>query len=146
MLGVPALCAALGACSLLAPKFERPAVSVAGVEMVGGNMFQQTIRVTLAIHNPNDRALPVTSLHADLQVAGETIASGASSGAFVVPAGGDARCEIMVSANIALALVALAGQKNPQGAVQYELNGVVNIDLPLLRSQSFHEHGSFALP
>jgi len=141
-----AMCGLLGACSVFGPKLERPDLSVVGIEMLGGNLFQQNLRLTLKIHNPNERALPVSGLHADLQIGGETIATGDSSRAFVVPANGDAECEVLISANAALGLLKLANQRDKlTGAVEYDLSGVVNIDLPLLRSLPFHQHGSFSL-
>src|SRR5579872_2945941 len=57
-----ALTLALGACSLFTPKFERPTVTVIGIEMRGGNLLQQKFAVKLNIQNPNDRALPVHGL------------------------------------------------------------------------------------
>ena len=54
--------------------------------MRGGNLLQQNFAVKLKIQNPNDRALPVSGLHAELNVGGEQIASGVSNRAFVVPA------------------------------------------------------------
>jgi LEA14-like dessication related protein len=142
-----AICGLLSACSVLAPQFTRPDLSVVGIDMLGGNLFQQNLRLTLKIHNPNERALPVSGLQVDLQIGGETIATGVSSRAFVVPANGDAECEVLINANAALGLLKLANQRDkPNGAVEYDLSGVVNIDLPLMRSLPFHQHGSFSLP
>jgi len=135
----------LAACTLVGPKFVKPDLTVAGVQLLGGNFLQQNIRLTLNIHNPNARALPVSALSADLQVGGETIARGVSSGAFVVPAEGDATCDVLVTANLAAALLHLANADQRSGAIDYDLSGVVKFDLPLLRSFPFHQHGSFSL-
>ena len=69
-----ALC--LAACSLVTPKFNRPNVSVVAIEMRGGNLLQQNFAVKLNVQNPNDRALPVSGLHVELNVGGERVASG----------------------------------------------------------------------
>jgi LEA14-like dessication related protein len=136
----------LAACAVLAPKFEKPNLSVVNLEMLNGNFFQQNFRVTFKIQNPNDRALPVKGLHADLHVGGETIASGVSSQAFVLPAFGEAQFDMLVTANLAMSLLKLAGKVDGRnGAVDYDLTGAVNIDLPLLRDLPFHQSGSFAL-
>jgi hypothetical protein len=85
-------------------------------------------------------------LHADLHVGGETIASGVSSQAFVLPAFGEAQFDMLVTANLAMSLLKLAGKVDGRnGAVDYDLTGAVNIDLPLLRDLPFHQSGSFAL-
>jgi LEA14-like dessication related protein len=136
----------LAACAVLAPKFEKPNLSVVNLEMLNGNFFQQNFRVTFKIQNPNDRVLPVKGLHADLHVGGETIASGVSSQAFVLPAFGEAQFDMLVTANLAMSLLKLAGKVDGRnGAVDYDLTGAVNIDLPLLRDLPFHQSGSFAL-
>jgi len=61
-----ALALSLGACSLLAPQFNRPNVSVVSVELRGGNLLQQNFAVKLHIQNPNNRSLPVSGLHVAL--------------------------------------------------------------------------------
>jgi LEA14-like dessication related protein len=134
------------ACSLLAPKFERPTLSVASVEMVNGNLFQQNFLVTFDIQNPNDRALPVTSLHAELNVGGEKFASGVTNRAFVVPAHGATQFDMTITANMALALVKL-GQKSGQhpDSIDYDMTGGASIDLPFMRDLPFHQSGSFPL-
>jgi len=77
-----ALLLCVAACT---PKFERPIITVASIEMQHGNLLQQEFQVKFHIQNPNDRALPVKGLHADLSIGGEAIASGVSNRAFVVP-------------------------------------------------------------
>ena len=61
----------LAACSLVAPKFNRPNVSVVNVEMRGGNLWEQNFTVKLNVQKPNDRALPVSGLHVELNAGGE---------------------------------------------------------------------------
>lgn len=138
--------AALGACSLVTPKFTRPNVSVVSIEMRGGNLLQQNFAVKLDIQNPNDRALPVTGLHVELNVGGERIASGVSDRAFVVPALGDTEFDMTVKANAALALMKLAAKMDQHSdSIDYDLTGAASIDLPFLRDLPFHQSGSFPL-
>ncbi len=141
------LCALLlPACALLAPHFQKPDLSVVGIEMLGGNLFQQNLRITLKIHNPNARPLPIDSLTADLRVGGEPIASGATNRAFVVPANGDTEFDLMVTANLASGVVKLAQLMNDRSApIDYELTGVVHLDVPLFRSLPFDQRGSFSI-
>jgi LEA14-like dessication related protein len=137
------LASVLAAC---APKLQRPDLSVISVEMLNGNVLQQNFRVRLSIQNPNDRTLPVEGVQATLHVNGEQIASGVSSGAFVVPAFGQSEFDMLISANMAVGLLKIVGGMNQQtGAIDYELTGVVSMDLPWLRSLAFDQHGSFSL-
>jgi len=132
----------LAACT---PHFEKPTVSVVGVRLQGGNLFQQNFLVTLKVHNPNNRVLPVSRLSADLRTDGEAIASGESNGAFKVPALGDADFDVSVKANMALLLVQLAKRHDDRSdQIDYDVTGVVSLDLPFLRSLPFHQNGAFS--
>jgi LEA14-like dessication related protein len=141
---VMALC--LAACSILSPKFAKPDLSVVSIEMLNGNLLQQNFQVKFRIQNPNDRALPVSGLHAELNVGGEQIASGASQKAFVVPAHGDIQFDMAITANMALGLLKLANSVNQHSdSIDYDLTGVVTVDLPFLGDVPFHQNGSFSL-
>jgi LEA14-like dessication related protein len=142
----PFFAAWIAACSLVAPHFERPVLSVAGIELVGGNLLQQNFLVKFMVQNPNDRALPVTSLHAELNVLGERVASGVSNRAFVVPAQGTSEFDMTISANLALVLFKLKENTDKHSDdIDYELTGAANIDLPFLREVPFQQRGAFSL-
>jgi LEA14-like dessication related protein len=133
------------ACALVAPKFERPDIAVAGIELVGGNLLQQNFLVKLTVQNPNDRALPVTGLHAELTVSGERLATGVSDQPFVVPAHGSAQFDLAITANVALALLKLSQRSDGQPAsIDYEVTGVASLDLPFMHQLPFHQKGAFA--
>ena len=140
------LALSLGACSAMAPKFNRPSVSVVSVQMRGGNLLQQNFAVKLNIRNPNDRVLPVSGLHLSLSTDGEEIASGASDHAFVVPAFGDSEFDMTIKANMALAAIKLANKMNQHAdSIDYDVNGTASLDLPFLHDLPFHQTGSFSL-
>jgi LEA14-like dessication related protein len=144
MVAAGALC--LVACSLVSPQFTRPNISVVSVEMRSGNLLQQNFAVKLNIQNPNDRALPVSGLHVELNVGGEQIASGVSDRAIVVPALGESEFDMTIKANMALALLKLANKMDQQSdSIDYDLTGAASIDLPFLRDLPFHQSGSFSL-
>ena len=146
MLLVLALAAGAAACSLVAPHFEKPTLTVASIELTGGNLLQQNFRVKFDVQNPNDRALPVSGLHAELSVLGERIASGVSDRAFVVPAQGTAQFDMTITANMALALLKLSGRSDrPANSIDYDMTGAVHVDLPLIGEVPFHRSGSFSL-
>lgn len=126
-----------------APKFERPILTVSSVELQSGNLFHQSFLVKFQVQNPNDRQLPVQGLHADLDVGGQRIASGASNRAFVVPPMGQSEFDMTITANVAAALLQLANQH--ADTIDYELSGSANLDLPFLREVPFHQAGSFSL-
>jgi LEA14-like dessication related protein len=136
----------LAGCSLVTPRFERPTLSVVGIEWLGGNLLQQNFRVKFNIQNPNDRALPVSGLHATLTVGGEPIAQGQNDRAFVVAAHGNSEFDMLVTANAAMALLQLANRRDQHADnIDYEVSGEASIDLPFLRNLPFHQNGSFSL-
>jgi LEA14-like dessication related protein len=141
-----ALALALAACSVLAPKFNRPNVTVVSIELRSGNLLQQNFALKLNIQNPNDRTLPVAGMHVELNVGGEQIASGVSDHAVVVPAHGDTDFDMTIKANVALALLKLADKMNQHSnSIDYDLTGAASVDLPFLRDLPFHQTGSFPL-
>ena len=136
----------MGACSAMAPKFNRPTVSVVSVEMRGGNLLQQNFAVKLSIRNPNDRALPVSGLHLSLSTGGEEIASGVNDRAFVVPAFGDSEFDMTIKANMALALLKLAGKMDQHAdSIDYDISGSASLDLPFMHDLPFHQTGTFSI-
>ena len=137
------VCVVLSAC---APKLTPPNVSVLSVEMQGGNLMQQNFGVKLNVQNPNDRALPIKSLHAELSVGGDQIATAVSDHSFVVPPLGESEFDMTVKANLALALLKLGLKMDQhQESIDYEVKGGVNVDLPLIPEVPFHQTGSFSL-
>jgi LEA14-like dessication related protein len=136
----------LAACSAMAPKFNRPSVSVVSVQMRGGNLLQQNFAVKLSVRNPNDRALPVSGLRLTLSTGGEEIARGASDHAFVVPAFGDSEFDMTIKANMALAVLKLANKMDQHAdSIDYDVSGTASLDLPFLHELPFHQTGSFSL-
>ena len=130
----------------MAPKFNRPNVTVISIQMRSGNLLQQNFAVKLNIQNPNDRALPVRGLHTELSVGGQQIASGVSDRAVIVPAFGESEFDMTITANLAVALLKLADKANQHAdSIHYDLSGEANIDLPFLRNLPFHQSGSFKL-
>ena len=137
---------ALAACSLVAPKFDRPNISVVSIELRSGNLLQQNFAVKLNVQNPNARALPVSGLHVHLNVGGVEVASGVSDHAVIVPPMGESEFDMTIKASVALALMQLAGKVDQHtDSIDYDLTGSASIDLPFLRDLPFHQTGSFSL-
>ena len=136
----------LSACSLVRPHFEQPTVRVVAIELRGGNLLQQNFAVKLNVQNPNDRALPVRELTFALKVDGVDVASGLSEQAFVVPALGDTDFSMNISANLAFAVLKLAGKRQQQAdSLAYELTGTARVDVPFMSQIGFHQNGLLPL-
>jgi LEA14-like dessication related protein len=144
---LPFLTAWTAACSLMAPHFEQPILSVVGIELVGGNLLQQNFLVKFKVQNPNDRALPVAGLHAELNVLGERVASGVVDHSFSVPAHGSSEFDMSISANLAMVLLKLKTSRDKgSDDIDYELTGAASVDLPFLREVPFRQRGALPNP
>jgi LEA14-like dessication related protein len=152
MSGVTRCVAGLAAAVLLAgcvltPKFTPPRLSIVNVQLEGGDLWEQRLRVRLHVENPNNRPLPVKGLEYTLEVGGQQLARGASAASFVVPAMGESEFDTNVTTNLAGALLKLLG-RGPDAlgqSVEYHLTGKVSLSAGLLRSIPFDERGSVRL-
>ncbi|MEO8315850.1 MAG: LEA type 2 family protein [Pseudomonadota bacterium] len=132
-----------GGCSLV-PKFKQPQLDVVEVRMLRGDLLQQELRVGMRVQNPNDRDLNVRSIQYEVRVAGEAFAHGESDRDFTVPARGEARFDLGVTANAAAALLRLLGGGRLE-AIDYQITGKVTLASGLVRSIPFDEKGQFSL-
>jgi LEA14-like dessication related protein len=152
MSGATRCVAGLAAAMLLAgcvltPKFTPPRLSIVNVQLEGGDLWEQRLKVRLHVENPNNRPLPVKGLEYTLEVAGQPLARGASAASFVVPAMGESEFDTNVTTNLAGTLLKLLG-RGPDAlgqSVDYHLTGKVSLSAGLLRSIPFDERGSVRL-
>jgi LEA14-like dessication related protein len=144
-LAAAALLALIVSACALGPKFEAPQLSVLDVQLLGGDLFQQRLRVRMHVQNPNERALPVQGITYRLEVEGQEFATGESAASFVVPALGEADFDMNVSTNLATTLMKiLAGGANTK-ALAYHISGKVTLSSGFLRSLPFEQRGVFRL-
>ena len=134
-------------CSAFLPKLETPRLSVAEVQIVSSDLWEQHLRVRLRVQNPNDRALAVKGLEYTLDVEGQPFGSGVSAASFTLPALGEAEFDMNVTTNLAGTLLRLLA-RGPDAlgqSVSYRLAGKVSLSQGLLRSIPFEERGTFRL-
>lgn len=145
---VPGLLGALllVSCSLT-PHFETPQLSVVNVQILGGDLWSQRLKVRLHVQNPNDRALPIRRIEYSIEVEGEQFATGESLASFVVPPLGEAEFDLTVNTNLAGALLKLLGRSagGLGQEIPYRLSGKVSLSEGLWRSIPFDQRGSFKL-
>jgi LEA14-like dessication related protein len=133
-------------CTLVAPRFEHPTLSVVGVDVEAAQLAEQRFRVRMRVQNPNERALPVTGLSYTLQLAGEDFGHGQSANAFTVPAHGEMEFDMTVTTNLATAILRILPRLSDSAQpIEYRMTGTVGTDLPFLRSIPFDERGSFQI-
>jgi LEA14-like dessication related protein len=140
------LAALLAGCTLV-PKLEAPQLSLADVQILGSDLWQQRLKVRMHVHNPNDRALPIKSLEYTVEVDGQQFATGSSLDPFVVPALGDAEFDMNVTTNLASTFIKMLGRASGSGSqeIGYRLVGKVSLSEGFLRSVPFDQKGVFKL-
>ena len=141
-----AVCALLAACALR-PPLETPRLSVSEVDLLGGDLWQQRLRVRLHVQNPNDRSLAVKELEYTLEVEDQPLASGTSEASFTVPALGETDFDMSVTTHLAgtlLRLLARGPDALAQG-VAYRLAGRLTLSQGWIRSIPFEQRGNFTL-
>src|SRR5688572_31415818 len=119
----------LSACSTLAPQLEAPSLNVVGMELLESDIFQQRVKLTLRVQNPNDRELPVKGVSTQVELNGEEFATGVSSAQFTVPALGESEFDMIITANMAGMLVQVLGRKGGKDLdpIEYRVKGKVSL-------------------
>lgn len=122
------LCVALvSGCASLTRPWQAPEVALAGLRIKEITLASQTFVVTLAVKNPNDRALPITAMTYRIQIEGSEVVQGASALDRQIPAFGEAVVDVEVAGSL-LGLVAqlpsLALEDRPR---DWTVSGTVTI-------------------
>ena len=136
---------ALAGCSVLPANLETPEVSFVSLRAVEASVFEQRLEVRMKVRNPNDVDLPVNGLDVSVELADEPFAHGVSAREFVVPAGGEAEFDMLVTANAATALLKIAGGDALSEAIPYRLKGKLSTKMGLLRTVPFDESGTVSV-
>ena len=69
-------------------------MSIAGVQVTEANLFEQRYRLQLRVQNPNPVDLPIQGLDYQVEVNGNTFATGVSDRAVVIPRYGSALLDV----------------------------------------------------
>jgi LEA14-like dessication related protein len=136
--------AVLAACAL--GKWESPHLAVVKVDMIDSDVLSQRFKIRLRVQNPNDRELPVRGISLKLELAGEEFGNGVSGDQFVVPSYGEAEFDMLLTTNLAGALLRMIGRKD-KGAesIDYRLSGKINLAKGMWRSIPFSDSGTLPL-
>jgi len=118
----------LSACATLAKKTESPTVTLAGLNIVKADFFEQRFALDLRLQNPNDFALPIRGMSYDLLLNGKSFATGVSADKVNVPALGESVIRVESVSNLfslykQLRLLAESSEKG----ISYQLKGNVSL-------------------
>ena len=135
----------VGGCALT--RLQAPDITPTAVEFVDAGITEQHFKVALHVQNPNDRALPIKSVHCALQIEGVEVGQGESTAPFNVPAHGESDFDLLVTTNLATSVPNLAMRLFRGGEMpSYRLSGSVNPDIALIPPIPFSKSGQLTLP
>lgn len=117
----------LGVLSGCATRWQKPEFSLVDVQLAGGTVFEQKLKLKLRVINPNDRDIPVENVRFSFVVAGKRFANGFSSAPVVIPRQGEAVVELEASMQILSLLSTLSTAKGDDGKLHYRLQGDVQV-------------------
>ena len=132
---------ALSGCATLAPHLVAPDVQITMVRFKGGSLDREQLQLTAHVYNPNDRAIAVDRMSADIDLVGMPFATGVTDAAFVLPAQGAYDVVLDVTADMGSGLVALAGRMSHRD-LPYRVHGEVHLQRGIVRLLHFSHEGS----
>lgn len=136
----------LAACATFPGRLEEPTIDLVGLDVREIGLLQQRYVLTLAVQNPNARAIPVQGMSYRLEIGGQAFARGVSSRAFTLPAYGQTTVDVELTTNLLSTLRHMQTllERNPD-KLDYRLSGKLDVDLPLIGTLPFENKGEFRL-
>jgi LEA14-like dessication related protein len=137
----------LAGCASTGAIVSAPDVTLRNVEVTDLDFSGQTFLLSFGVTNPNPFPLPVGIVSYGVMLDGYNFASGSTQGRFTVPAAGDADFSISVELDLlhtAPQLLYLVHDGLKQD-IPYELNGKLDLDIPLTEPVRFQTAGAIRL-
>ncbi|MBB5020198.1 LEA14-like dessication related protein [Chitinivorax tropicus] len=103
-------------------KPQPPQLSIAGISLVGGNLFEQQFILKLRVQNPNDFDLQLSGLHYKLELGGQEFVTGQSNQSVTVKRLGSDVLEVEAYIKL-FELIKQAKAMAVNGKVPYRLTG-----------------------
>lgn len=132
----------ISGCASLRPSYNKPDISLANVEMLRANLWEQSFRLQLRIDNPNDRNLPIRGMHYQVYLNDIRLATGVSDNHFDVPAYGSEYFELNVRSNLWRHLADLGKLVENRQPVAYRIEGHIRTGLLIAPTITLRESGS----
>lgn len=122
LVALAALCLIPG-CALMALTLEAPDVSLVGVELGQTTLFEQHLKLTLKVSNPNSRDITVDGMSFRVEVGERELAHGLTNKTVVLPRLSEVRIPVETSVSLAGVLKELPHLVG--GKLSYRLRGEV---------------------
>lgn len=119
----------LNGCAMFNRSYTEPEVTLANVEMLKANLWEQSFRLRMRVDNPNDRALPIRGMHYQVYLNNMRLATGVTDRSFTVPAYGSEYFDLTVRSNMWRHLGDLMKVVEHQTPIDYRINGHISTGL-----------------
>ena len=117
------ICLLLAGCA----SYERPDVTLVGLAPLESTMLEPRMRLDFRLLNPGRKALAVRGVDMSLEINGVELARGVDGHGFELPAFGETRASVEVSASV-FKLVQILLSLPQAEAFTYELSGRLHLD------------------
>ena len=131
------------ACATTETIISKPKVELTNVELSKVGFSSQTFLLRFEINNPNGFPLPVKSIKYRILFDEQKFAGGETPAGFTIPAHGDGAFTLSVQTDFlgsVSQITSLLSGGIPE-RVEYELQGSLAIDIPLVRPLAFTSSG-----
>ncbi|PKM31161.1 MAG: hypothetical protein CVV07_03080 [Gammaproteobacteria bacterium HGW-Gammaproteobacteria-11] len=132
----------LSGCAILRPSYTKPEISLANVEMLKANLWEQNFRLQLRVDNPNNRNLPIRGMHYQIYINDARLATGVTNQPFDVPAYGSEYFELNVRSNLWRHIADLVKMVERQQPVSYRIEGHIRTGFFLSPAITLQEKGT----
>ncbi len=142
ILVVAVLC--VSGCAATESLLKAPSVNLSSVELSKIDFSQQTFLLGFDVQNPNAFPLPVKMIRYRVMLENSKFAGGETQCDFTIPALGDGAFVISVDLDVLQSGAKLASiiRHGVHNNIDYELNGSLTIDIPLVRPIDFSSSGT----
>ncbi len=120
----------LSACTGIPNNFEKPQVTMAGLEIAELGVIEQRFIVSLRVSNPNNFSIPIDGLAMKLDINGQPFATGVSNQAMTLPRLGEMVVKVNVTTNLFSVWKQIKTITSKNQPIAYGLTG--KLSLPLI--------------
>lgn len=123
----------LSACAVLGERYEKPELTLVDIRPAESGNLEQRFVLRFRLRNPNPAGLPVRGIRYEVELLGETFASGATGQDFGIAAFGEAEFEVTVGVSLHdAARVAMAAMQSSGECLDYRLDARIATAVPFL--------------
>ena len=134
-------------CATTGTSIDAPSVDLKSVELSKASFKSQTFLLGFDVNNPNPFPLPVKTIRYSVRLGNHKFAGGETQCDFVVPADGGDEIAISVDLDMLRSASELTAviRDGLTDHVEYELQGSLGVDLPLVKPVPFSSTGVIRL-